>query len=284
MATNILQELAQAARIRVADQKAACPAEEMHERALKAPRHGVATLGVAATAGEQAQGSPADARPFETNLKAPGMSFICECKKASPSKGLIAPDFPYVQIAREYEETGAAAISVLTEPTRFLGSDDYLQQISAAVSTPTLRKDFVVDAYMIDQARVLGASAVLLICSILDAETLEAYIQYADEVGLSALVEAHSADEVRMAVSAGAKIIGVNNRNLADFTIDFQNSIRLRELVPPEIAFVTESGIKTADDIALLSAHGVDAVLIGETLMRAPNKRAMLDELRGGLK
>ena len=219
--------------------------------------------------------------PFEQALRAPGVSFICECKKASPSKGLIAEEFPYVQIAREYEAAGASCISVLTEPKWFLGRNEYLREITQSVSIPCIRKDFTVDEYMIYEAKTLGASAVLLICSLLDTGTLREYIRIADSLGLSALVEAHDEQEVESALQAGARIIGVNNRNLKDFTVDIRNSQRLRALVPEEILFVAESGIRTAEDIAFLEKIHVNGVLIGETLMRAPDKKAMLDALRG---
>jgi indole-3-glycerol phosphate synthase len=219
--------------------------------------------------------------PFEQALAGEGISFICECKKASPSKGLIAPDFPYTDIARDYEAAGASCISVLTEPKWFMGEDTYLEEIAKAVSIPCLRKDFTIDPYMIYQAKVLGASAVLLICSLLDRDTLRAWIAICDSLGLSALVEAHDEAEVHMAVDAGARIIGVNNRDLKTFTVDARNCLRLRALVPDHILFVAESGIKTAGDIADLRNAGVDAVLIGETLMRAENKKSMLDQLRG---
>lgn len=218
---------------------------------------------------------------FENALKKPGISFICECKKASPSKGLIAPDFPYMQIAREYEEAGAECISVLTEPKWFLGNDRYLREIADTVKIPCLRKDFTVDAYMIYEAKVLGASAVLLICAILDEEQMNEYIGICDELGLSALVEAHDEVEVRSALRAGARMIGVNNRNLRDFTVDTDNSRRLRELIPGDVLFVSESGIRDADDVEALSRIGADAVLVGETLMRAADKKARLRELRG---
>ena len=218
---------------------------------------------------------------FENALKTPELSFICECKKASPSKGLIATDFPYLQIAKEYEAAGADAISVLTEPKWFLGSDEYLREIASQVSIPCLRKDFTVDAYMIYEAKLLGASAVLLICSILDASQMREYISLCDELGLSALVEAHDEAEVQKAMDAGARIIGVNNRNLKDFTVDTGNSRRLRSLLPPDVLFVSESGEKSAEDVASLRKIGADAVLIGETLMRAPDKRAKLRELKG---
>lgn len=219
--------------------------------------------------------------PFEKALREGDISFICECKKASPSKGLIAEDFPYVTIAREYEAAGASCISVLTEPKWFLGKDEYLREITQAVSIPCIRKDFTVDEYMIYEAKLLGASAVLLICSLLPAETLKYYISICDSLGLSALVEAHDEEEIASALSADARIIGVNNRNLKDFTVNVHNSERLRKLVPESVLFVAESGIQTGADIEVLRQAKVNGVLIGETLMRAPDKKAMLDELRG---
>lgn len=218
---------------------------------------------------------------FEKALRKDGISFICECKKASPSKGMIAPEFPYLQIAEEYEAAGADCISVLTEPKWFLGSDEYLKEIADAVSIPCLRKDFTVDEYMIYEAKVLGASAVLLICSILGESEIREYLQICDEFGLSALVETHDEREVQMALDAGARMIGVNNRNLKDFSVNTDNSRRLRELIPSEVLFVSESGVQTAEDVAALRKIGADAVLIGETLMRAADKKAKLAELRG---
>lgn len=232
---------------------------------------------------EQAEALPKGTFAFEQALKAPGISFICECKKASPSKGLIAPDFPYLSIAKEYQAAGADAISVLTEPKWFLGRDEYLREIASAVSIPCLRKDFTVDEYMIYEARVLGASAVLLICSILTPAQLRDYQAVCDGLGLSALVEAHDEAEVRMALDAGARIIGVNNRNLKDFTVDTENSRRLRAMIPPSVLFVSESGVKTPADVENLRQVGADAVLIGETLMRAADKKSKLSELRGRL-
>lgn len=229
----------------------------------------------------QALSLPKSSFVFENALRKAGISFICECKKASPSKGLIAPDFPYLQIAKEYEAAGADCISVLTEPKWFLGSNKYLKAIAAMVSVPCLRKDFTVDEYMIYEAKVLGASAVLLICSILSEEQIKSYISICDELGLSALVEAHDENEVQTALNAGARIIGVNNRNLKDFSVDTDNSRRLRELIPREVLFVSESGVSSAEDVAKLREIGADAALIGETLMRAPDKKAKLDELRG---
>ena len=257
---SILDALADHARERAAAAKKSVSPEQMRAAAQALPRGDF---------------------PFEKALRAPGVSFICECKKASPSKGLIAPEFPYLDIAREYEAAGADAVSVLTEPKWFLGRDEYLAQIAAAVKIPCLRKDFVVDEYMIDQAKTLGAAAVLLICAILDEPHLRDYIARCDELGLSALVEAHDEAEIETALRAGARIIGVNNRNLKDFSVDTGNSGRLRSLVPDGVLFVAESGVSTAADVAALREAGVDAVLIGEALMRAPDKRAKLAELRG---
>lgn len=220
---------------------------------------------------------------FEQALRKEDVSFICECKKASPSKGLIAPNFPYLEIAKEYEAAGADCISVLTEPKWFLGNDEYLKEIAESVLIPCLRKDFTVDEYQIYQAKVLGASAVLLICSVLTEDQMKDYIRICDELGLSALVEVHDEQEVQTALNTGARIIGVNNRNLKDFSVDTDNSRRLRELIPPNVLFVSESGVRTAEDVETLRKIGADAVLIGETLMRASDKRAKLAELRGAV-
>lgn len=218
---------------------------------------------------------------FFQALKKEGMSYICEVKKASPSKGLIAPAFPYLEIAKEYQEAGAAAISCLTEPFYFQGSDRYLQEITAAVDIPVLRKDFTVDEYMIFQAAAYGAAAVLLICAILNDEQLKEYRELAEELGMDALVEAHDEEEAERALKSGARIIGVNNRDLKTFQVDMQNSIRLRKLAPENVVFVSESGIKTSDDIQKLYDNQVDSVLIGETLMRSQDKKAALEELNG---
>ena len=218
---------------------------------------------------------------FEKVLKSKEISFICEVKKASPSKGIIAEEFPYLEIAKEYEKSGANAISVLTEPYFFKGEDKFLKEIASEVNIPVLRKDFVIDEYMIYEAKTLGASAVLLICSILNEETLKKYIKIADTLGLSALVEAHDENEIKMALRAGARIIGVNNRNLKDFTVNINNSINLRKIVPADIIFIAESGIKTSEDIKELRKAKVNAVLVGETLMRSEDKRKALEDLRG---
>ncbi len=219
--------------------------------------------------------------PFERALRGADIGFICECKKASPSKGVIAQDFPYRRIAREYEAAGAAAISVLTEPQWFLGRNDYLREIAADVSVPCLRKDFTVDDYMIYEAKTLGAAAVLLIVSLTDEDTLRRWITLCDELGLSALVEVRSEEEIALALRAGSRVIGVNNRDLRDFTVDTGRSGRLRRLVPESVLFVAESGIATAADVDALRRAGVNGVLIGERLMRAPDKRAALQALRG---
>ena len=267
MAETILNQIAEYAKLRVKQAKQKIPLEELRARTEaceeqeRETRHG---------------GKQQNCFPFEEALRQPDISFICECKKASPSKGLIAPDFPYLDIAKEYETAGASCISVLTEPKWFLGEDRYLKEIAETVSIPCIRKDFVVDEYMIYEAKLLGASAVLLICSLLDTETLRAYRELCDELGLSALVEAHDEEEIASALKAGARIIGVNNRNLKDFTISLDNTMRLRPMVPKEKCFVAESGIITDDDIRLLKEQQVDAFLIGRALMEAedPGKLA----------
>ena len=273
--STILDQLADYARYRVEKAKEKKPLEEIREEALAASRQ---------TAPESGASAPDFREPFrfEKALAADGdIHFICECKKASPSKGLIAPDFPYLEIARQYKEAGASAISVLTEPKWFLGSPEYLREIAEEVKIPCLRKDFTVDPYMIYEAKLLGASAVLLICAILDTGTLAEYLEAADSLGLSAIVEAHDETEIASAVSAGARIIGVNNRNLKDFTVDIHNSIRLRSCAPAETIFVAESGIRTPEDVETLRQNGVNAVLIGEQLMRAGSPKEELNRLRG---
>lgn len=258
--TMILDQLAGFARERTEQAKMKTPLNEIKQQALSLPKGTFA---------------------FECALKKPGISFICECKKASPSKGVIDPDFLYLQIAKEYEAAGADCISVLTEPKWFLGSDRYLREIAGAVKIPCLRKDFMVDEYMIYEAKVLGASAVLLICSILTEKQIREYIGICDELGLSALVEAHDEGEVETALKAGARLMGVNNRNLKDFSVDTHNSRRLRRLIPQDVLFVSESGVNSAQEVEQLCQIGADAVLIGETLMRASDKKAKLKELRG---
>ncbi len=218
---------------------------------------------------------------FEAALKKKQISFICEIKKASPSKGIIAENFPYTEIAKEYEEAGADAISVLTEPEFFKGRNSYLKEISNTVQIPLLRKDFTIDPYQIYESKTIGASAVLLICALLDTATLQKYISICDTLGLSALVEAHDRMEIESAIAAGARIIGVNNRNLKTFEVDINNGIRLRGYVPDNIKFVAESGIRTREDIKILEQGNVDAVLIGETFMRSSDKRGTLNQLKG---
>ena len=220
--------------------------------------------------------------PFKQALSGDDISIIAEVKKASPSKGIIAEDFDYLAIAKEYESAGASAISVLTEPYFFMGSDDYLKEISENVDIPVLRKDFIVDEYMIWEAKALGASAVLLIVSILDIVQLKKFLDLAHDLGLSAIVEAHDGDEIRRALTVGAEIIGVNNRNLNDFTVDIENSISLRRCVSGDAIFISESGIKTKEDVTRLKENNVDAVLIGETLMKSDDKKAMISELKNG--
>ena len=257
---TILEQLADHARERTENAKKTYPLEKLREQALSLPQLNFA---------------------FEKAIRKKELSFICECKKASPSRGIIAHNFPYLQIAKEYEAAGADCISVLTEPKWFLGNKEYLHQIASTVSIPCLRKDFTVDEYMIYESRILGASAVLLICSILSERQIGEYIQICDAMGISALVEAHDDQEIAMAVHVGARLIGVNNRNLRDFTVDTENSFRFREMIPRDILFVSESGIRNAQDVEKLRQVGADAVLIGETLMRAENKAAKLTELRG---
>ena len=258
----ILEKIAADTKLRVEKAKRKVPYSEICRRAMAMD----ATTGF----------------PFEKSLAEPGIHYICEVKKASPSKGVIAQDFPYLEIAREYEKAGAAAISCLTEPKYFQGKDAYLKEITENVSIPVLRKDFTIDEYMIYEAKTLGASVVLLICALLDTATLKRYIKVADRLGLSALVEVHDEEEMQSAIEAGARVIGVNNRNLKDFTVDIGNSIRLRTLAPKNVLFVAESGIKTAEDISKLREAKVNGVLIGETLMRSPDKKVVLEELNGG--
>lgn len=257
---NILEQLAEHARFRTEEAKKVFPFAAIRSMAEQLPKN---------------------PGRFASALSREGISFICECKKASPSKGLIAADFPYLHIAKDYEAAGADAISVLTEPKWFLGSDEYLRKIAAQVSIPCLRKDFTVDPYMIYEAKLLGASAVLLIVSILDEARIREYLSVCDALGLDALTEAHDESEIETALRAGARIIGVNNRNLKDFTVDTSNSRKLREMVPRDVLFVSESGVRTAEDVEALRRSGVDAVLVGETLMKASDRKAKLAELRG---
>ena len=259
MSATILDELASYARFRVSESKKKITLSDLRRDAENLPKGNF---------------------EFEKSLQKPGISFICECKKASPSKGIIAENFPYLDIAREYEAAGADCISVLTEPKWFLGSNAYLEEIASNVNTPCIRKDFTVDEYMIYEAKVLGAKAVLLICSILDKSQMREYLDICDELGLSALVEAHDEKEIEMALDVSARIIGVNNRNLKDFKVDTSNSRNLRSLVPSDIIFVSESGVQSVEDIKAIKEFGADAVLIGEMLMRAKDKKDLLTQLR----
>lgn len=255
----ILDELAAYSRERAAEAKKRIPEDEMRRMAEALPR--------------------GDFR-FEKALRKPGMSFICEVKKASPSKGVIAEDFPYVKIAEEYERAGADCVSVLTEPKWFLGSDDIFREIRETIDLPMIRKDFTVDAYQIYEAKAMGADAVLLICALLSTEQIREYLSICDELGLTALVETHDGEEIASAVAAGARVIGVNNRNLKNFTVDFGNAAKLREKIPPDAVFVAESGVKGPEDIRALSGIGADAVLVGEALMRAEEKTRELARFR----
>lgn len=283
----ILDTLVEVTKRRIAGQMAALPPAELRRQAEELAK-GQALRAQAAPCASKAQNNAASKTPpwrepfrFEKTLSGGDIHFICEVKKASPSKGLIAPDFPYVQIAKDYEAAGADGISVLTETDYFLGSDDYFREIRAQVALPMLRKDFTIDPYMIWQAKVMGADCVLLICAILQEGELKEYREICDSLGLTALVETHDEDEVKMAVRAGARVLGVNNRNLKTFEVDLATSERLRTLVPEEILFVAESGIKTAQDVDVLRQARVNGILVGETLMRSPDKKAMLDALRG---
>ena len=249
---NILEQLAAHARERTEQAQKSLSLSELRQTALSLPK---------------------GTFPFEAALRKPSLSFICECKKASPSKGVIAPDFPYLQIAKEYEVAGADAISILTEPKWFLGSDEYLREIAEQVSVPCLRKDFLVDEYMIYQTKVLGASAILLICSLLSQEQIKEYLEISRELGLSALTEAHNEEEVEKALCAGATIVGVNNRNLKDFSVNTENSRSLRQMVPRDVLFVSESGIQNAGDVAAIREIGADALLIGEAFMKPKIKK-----------
>lgn len=268
----ILDTLVEATKRRITAQMAAMPPQELRWQAEALAKE------------QMGRGQAGGFFWFEKTLSGKDVHFICEVKKASPSKGLIAPDFPYVQIAKDYEAAGADCISVLTETDYFLGSDDYFREIRAQVALPMLRKDFTIDPYMIWQAKVMGADCVLLICAVLQEGELKEYLAVCDSLGLTALVETHDENEVEMAVRAGARVLGVNNRNLKTFEVDLTTSKRLRALVPENILFVAESGIRTAQDIDVLRQARVNGVLVGETLMRSPDKKMMLDALRGGNK
>ena len=259
--SDILQEIARYTQGRIANKREFIPKTSMMDKALAV--------------------NPDTGFPFEQALRKEGLSYICEVKKASPSKGVIAENYPYVEIAKSYEEAGASAISVLTEPKYFLGKDEHLEEVKKNVSIPVLRKDFVVDDYMIYEAKTLGADAVLLIAAILEPHILMAYINICSSLGLTALVEAHNEEEVIKALQAGARVVGINSRNLRDFSIDLDGVKKLYQMVPPDVILVSESGIKTAEDIEKIRELKADAILIGETMMRAEDKTAKLKELKG---
>ena len=265
----ILEKIAADTRIRVASCKETISLKDIKEQAEQLAKE------------ERMQNENHFLFPFEQALKKPDITFICEVKKASPSKGIIAEEFDYVRIAKDYEKAGASAISVLTEPKYFLGDNRYLTEISREVSLPLLRKDFVVDVYQIYEAKVIGASAVLLICEITEEEQLKEYLDTAHSLGLSVLVEAHTQEQIDKAVRSGARIIGANNRDLKNFQVDVETAKRLRHLVPKEVLFVSESGIRTPEEIAHLREAGADAVLIGETLMKSEDKTKTLAWLKG---
>lgn len=277
---DILAEIAERTRERVAEQKKSVSLEEMVRKAENACKNGYGSS-IVEEAGSRMGEADAEAGRtyfFKDALSGAGIHLICEVKKASPSKGIIAEEFPYVEIAKDYERGGASAISVLTEPYYFLGSNEYLREIRKEVSIPILRKDFIVDEYQIYETKALGADACLLICAILDQDTLTEYLNLAHRLGLSALVETHDEAEIGMAVKAGAGIIGVNNRNLKDFSVDIGHSQELRRLVPDGTIFVAESGIREKEQVVQLYREGVNAVLIGETLMRAPDRAAVVGD------
>ncbi len=218
---------------------------------------------------------------FEDALKSKDFAFICEIKKASPSKGVIVEDFPYLDIAQDYENAGAAAISVLTEPNFFKGNDIYLKEVADTVNIPVLRKDFIIDEYQIYQAKLIGADAILLICAILDETTLNKFLNLAKSLKLSCLVETHNENEIKKALNSGANIIGINNRDLKTFTVDIKTSLNLRNFIPQNKILISESGIKNAKDIKILKEAGFNGALIGESMMLSKDKKQFLSELRG---
>lgn len=261
---TILEEIADHAALRVAEDKEKLSFNEIKERALSAGK--------------------GSGYKFYEAIEKPGLSFICEVKKASPSKGIIDPVFDYLKIASEYEKAGADAISCLTEPKWFLGSDEIFCRIRSKVATPMIRKDFVVDEYQLYQARLMGADCVLLICALLDTDTISRYLKICEDLGLAALVETHDENEISSAVSAGARMIGVNNRNLKDFSVNLDNAARLRDKIPSDLLYVAESGVTSPADAALLRAAGADGLLVGEALMRAEDKASFLTSMREAAK
>ena len=256
---TILDQITNYTKKRIEQTKKKTPLEQIKQQALLLPKGDFA---------------------FEKALKKNDISFICECKKASPSKGIIDPNFPYLQIAKEYEAANADCISILTEPKWFLGSDAIFEEVRKNIQLPMIRKDFTVDDYQIYQAKCMGADAVLLICALMDEKRLSHFLTICSLLGMDALVETHDEEEIKMAVSAGAKVIGVNNRNLKDFSVDFSNAVKLRHLIPKEAVYVAESGVSQINDVAVLRQAGVDAVLMGEVLMRAKNQKEILTAMK----
>lgn len=218
-----------------------------------------------------------EVRDFKGELSKSGINIIAEIKKASPSKGIIKADFDAVEIAKVYEKINIDAISVLTEKHFFKGSDEYIKLVKGVTTKPVLRKDFIIDEYQLFQARYIGADAVLLIVAIL-GKKLEHFYRLAKELGLQCLIEVHNRTELEIALEAEGNIIGVNNRDLKDFSVDIKNTEKLIKYMPKEAVVVSESGIKTPEDILYLKSIGVKAVLIGETFMLNINNLTVVNE------
>lgn len=256
----ILDQIVADNRLELESRKRSLPLEELNRAALEQP-------------------PPVE---FAAALRGDGIRLIAEVKKASPSRGVICPDFNPVEIAKTYASNGAAAISVLTEEKYFQGSLNYLNDIRDALGDrrlPLLRKDFIYDSYQVYEARAYGADGLLLIVAILTPEELEARLGLSHELGMSCLVEVHNETELEIALSSGAEIIGINNRDLKTFNVDLTVTQRLRPLIPPDRIVVSESGIKNRTDMERLRQWGVNAVLIGESLMSAPDIGAKIKEL-----
>ena len=256
----ILDDLVTATKKRMAAEKRIYSLEELKQQSQKAPMK--------------------NPQLIVDKLLEPKLTFIAEIKKASPSKGVIVQDFPYLEIAQEYQANKIDMISVLTEPDYFQGNLKYLQQITQEVDLPVLRKDFTIDSYMIYQAKIAQASLILLIVAILSDGQLKDYLKLAKELGLAAIVEVHDETELKRALRAKSKIIGINNRNLKDFSVNFNNSLKLKKLIPADIPVIAESGIKTKTDIKLLKKAGINGVLIGETFMKAKNKAEIINDFK----
>ncbi|MDW7650799.1 MAG: indole-3-glycerol phosphate synthase TrpC [Bacillota bacterium] len=225
-----------------------------------------------------AAGSPGK---FRAALTAPGISVIAEIKRASPSKGDFGLRVPITELAGQYEAGGASAISVLTEEDFFLGSQEDLTAVRQTVTLPVLRKDFVIDAYQLYETRALNADAVLLIAGFLPEKQLAGYLEICEELGLAALVETHNQEEIKLALRAGANILGINNRDLRTFRTDINRTVRLAGLIPDDVVLVSESGIHTAEDIKMLTLAGADAVLVGESLVKSADAAAKIREFSG---